>query len=65
MSGIGKIVKEIRHEQKVKLRELAELSQVHLNTIMRLESGGGVGLGTLEKILDALGYEIELVLKED
>jgi len=43
------------------MRELAELSGLHLNTVGRCERGRNISLANFEKLVAVLGYEIELM----
>ena len=58
-------IKERREALRVTQETLAELSGVGLRTLKQLESGkGNPTLQTLEKILDVLGMQICLKVKE-
>lgn len=62
---IGKLIKERRQHLKVKQLELAELSGVGINTLVSIERGeGNPKLGTLLAVLDTLGLQIDIHLKE-
>jgi transcriptional regulator with XRE-family HTH domain len=54
----------MRLEKKLTREDLAEMSSVHPNTIYRMETGNGVSLSIFERVVDALGYEVELMPKE-
>ncbi len=59
-----KIIKERRVSLQVTQESLAELSGVGLRTLKQLESGkGNPTLQTLQKIVDVLGLEVSLKLK--
>ena len=59
-----KIVKERRDTLKVTQESLAQLSGVGLRTLKQFESGkGNPTLQTLQKIVDVLGLEVSLKLK--
>ena len=59
-----KIIKERRYTLKVTQESLAQLSGVGLRTIKQFESGkGNPTLQTLQKIVDVLGLEVSLKLK--
>ena len=57
----GKVIREIRREQKMQIGQLAELSGLHRNTVSRVEMGEGVSLENFEKLLAALGHEMEIM----
>lgn len=58
-------IKERREALRVTQETLAELSGVGLRTLKQLESGkGNPTLQTLEKILDVLGMQVCLKVKE-
>lgn len=58
-------LKERRESLKVTQETLSELSEVSLRTIKQFESGkGNPTLKTLEKVLDVLGLELCLKLKQ-
>lgn len=59
---IGGMLRKERVKQKLSKVRLAELSNVHRNTILQLESGiGNVELNTLISICNVLGQSIQLV----
>jgi y4mF family transcriptional regulator len=61
---VGTIVRARRKELGVTQLHLAELAEVNVNTIYKLEHGkGNLTLNVLAKILDVLGLEIKLVVK--
>jgi transcriptional regulator with XRE-family HTH domain len=61
---LGGYIKEIREEKGLSKDELSRLSGVHVNSIHRIESNkGSPSVCIVEKILDAMGYEIEIVSK--
>ena len=57
----AKFVRQIRREQKMSVAHLAERAGLHRNTVYRVETGLCVTLDNFEKLIDALGYEIELM----
>jgi transcriptional regulator with XRE-family HTH domain len=62
---IIKIIKERKDILKINQEYLAELSEVGIATLKRLESGkGNITLNNLQKIADVLGLEIKLELKK-
>lgn len=65
MNTIGQIIKMRRKELGLTQDTLALLSQVGINTIVSIERGSkSPSLETLTKVTDALGLEIQLVIKK-
>lgn len=63
---IGKIIKERRMSLKVNQFELAELAGVGINTLVAIERGqGNPKLSTLLAIVDTLGLQLDLIMKEE
>lgn len=61
---IIKVIKERKDILKINQEYLAELSEVGIATLKRLESGkGNITLNNLRKIADVLGMELRLELK--
>ncbi|MBL7965575.1 MAG: helix-turn-helix domain-containing protein [Prolixibacteraceae bacterium] len=61
---IIKIVKERKEILEINQVTLAELSEVGIATLKRFESGkGNITLNNLQKIIDILGLEIKVELK--
>lgn len=61
---IIKLVKERRETLQVTQESLAQLSGIGLRTLKQFESGkGNPTLQTLQKIVDVLGLEVSLKLK--
>ena len=61
---IIKVIKERKDILKINQEYLAELSEVGIATLKRLESGkGNITLNNLQKIADVIGMEIKLELK--
>jgi len=61
---IIKRVKERKEILSINQENLAELSEVGIATLKRFESGkGNITLNNLQKIVDILGLEIKLELK--
>jgi transcriptional regulator with XRE-family HTH domain len=62
--GLIKTIKERREVLQVTQETLADLSGVGLRTLKQFESGkGNPTLQTLQKIVDVLGMEVSLKLK--
>lgn len=63
--NIAKDIKERRSQLGISQQDLAEISEVSLATIKDIERGkGNPSLTTLEKIVDVLGMEIVLHIKQ-
>ncbi len=61
---IIKLIKERKDILSINQEYLAELAEVGIATLKRLESGkGNITLDNLRKIADVLGFEIKLELK--
>jgi len=64
MDRIGQQIKERRKSLKVTQRQLAELAGIGINTLTKIERGeANPSLGVLDKILDTLGMELTLTIK--
>lgn len=64
MNNIGQTIKERRKELGLTQSTLALLSQVGINTIVSIERGSkSPSLGTLMKVVDVLGMELQLRIK--
>ena len=62
---IGQTIKRRRQELKVNQLTLSELARVGINTLVAIERGtGNPKLGTLMAVLDTLGLQIDVKLKE-
>lgn len=62
---IGVIIKKRRQYLKVKQQEVADLAGVGINTLVAIERGqGNPKLETLLAILDTLGLQVEIRLKD-
>lgn len=58
----GRIVRDRRKELRLTQADLAELSGVSDNTIKNVEAANcSVSLDVYEKILNALGYDLEVI----
>ena len=55
---------DLREERRVSQRILADETKLNVSQISRAESGQDIRLSTLLKILDGLGYRVELQLQE-
>lgn len=62
---IGTVIKQRRQYLKVKQIELSELAGVGINTLVAIERGvGNPKLETLQVILDTLGMQLDIKLKD-
>lgn len=58
--------KKIRYESKMSQRELADRIGIAQSTIARMEKNmHSMSIGNFTKLLDALGYKLEVVKKEE
>ena len=61
---LGELYKQRRKDLRITQTDLADLSQVHINTIVQLERGtGNPTLEVLEKVADVLGLQLTLQIK--
>ena len=61
---IGNAIKERRKMLKITQRTLAELAGVGINTLTKIERNeGNPSLDVLERILDTLGLELRICIK--
>ncbi len=65
LSELGTKIKTLRKEQKMTQEALASLAGISRVTLGKIEKGhfGGVSVKTTDVIVNALGYEIELNMK--
>tara|TARA_R100001015_G_C4631090_1_gene193312 strand:- start:2512 stop:2751 length:240 start_codon:yes stop_codon:yes gene_type:complete len=60
------IIIELRTERGLTQSDLAELCDVSVNTIGKIESGVTIGnFDTIDRIFNALGHEIEIIRIDD
>lgn len=65
MNKVGNAIKERRKILKITQRTLAELAGVGINTLTKIERGeGNPTIEVLEKILDTLGLELQIGIKQ-
>ena len=65
VSEIVQILHEIRRERRLSYQRLANASHVFVTTLSNWEHGkNSPSLSHLEAVLDTLGYELEVVRKE-
>lgn len=66
LNYVAKIVEDFRKEQGLSMNELSKRSGVPYSTLAQIEKGKCVPqIVTYEKIMDALGYEMILMKKQD
>lgn len=62
---IGHIIQERRTQMRITQEQLAEIAQMGINTLFKIEKGdANPTLYSLEKIADVMGLEITLKVKE-
>jgi y4mF family transcriptional regulator len=65
MSKIGAEIKARRKMLSINQRTLSELAGVGINTLTKIERGeANPSLEIIEKILDTLGLELKIVVKQ-
>lgn len=63
---IGKLIQKRRKELRVTQGQLAEVAEVSINTLYKIERGqANPTLDSLQKIADVLGLEVTLKLKDN
>ncbi len=64
VKNLGEVIKKRRKLLSITQRELAELAEVGINTLTKVERGeANPSLAVLNRILDTLGLEIEVRVK--
>ena len=58
-------VKGCRKFRRMTVNDLARISGVTRQSIYRIESGSNCSADTLQLLLDAMGFELELAVKKD
>ncbi len=61
MVDYGQVIRELRRDRRWTVSRLAMKSGITRNTIYVIESTGRGRLDTYEKLLNALGYDFEIV----
>ncbi len=59
-TDIGDLIRKYRRKRKMSQVALAEAAGVGYSTISYVETGANLHIGTLSKILEALGIELEI-----
>jgi transcriptional regulator with XRE-family HTH domain len=58
----GELIAELRSEQKISQRQLAERAKVNRSTLRRIEEGRARGdIDIMERLLNYLGYDLEAI----
>ena len=65
MTDTGQIVKMLRTSNGWSQRDLAEESGVSPNTIANVERGSNCTVLILESLVEAMGYELEILRRDD
>ena len=66
LNNLGQTIKTRRKELEITQTVLAELAEVSKNTIYKLERGeGNPSIKTLHKLLEILGLEIKINVKQN
>jgi transcriptional regulator with XRE-family HTH domain len=61
----GKVIKRRRMSLRVDQRTLSEISGIAVHTLSNIEAGkGNPTVATLDRVLDALGMELRIQIKE-
>lgn len=61
MPNIGQVIREIREQQGLSQRYVADCCGISNHTVAIIERTGQGTLKNIEGILEALGYELEVV----
>ena len=64
MTDAGEIVKMCRQRLKWSRHHLGKKAGVAMSTIINIENNMDCRLSTFEKLIEAMGYEIEILRKE-
>lgn len=66
MKEIGQKIRERRKLLKITQRELAEITEIGINTLTKIERGeGNPSFKILNKVLETLGLKLEVVIKSN
>ena len=66
VSSIGETIKKRRKQLGITQPHLAELANVNINTLYKLESGiGNPSLDVLNKLAEVLGMELKIEVKKN
>ena len=64
MTDTGEMVKMCRKKLKWTRPRLSEISGIGVNTIVSVESNSDCKVSTFERLLEAMGYELEILPKD-
>lgn len=64
VAAAAALLKELREDRGISLRQLADEAGVNVSVAQRAESGGDAKLSTWEKLFDGLGYDLKLDAQE-
>lgn len=64
MTDTGQMIKMCRKKLKWTRPRLSEVSGIGVNTILSVERNSDCRVSTFEKLLEAMGYELEILLKD-
>lgn len=64
MTDTGEMVKMCRKKLKWTRPVLSEASGIGVNTILSVERNSDCKVSTFERLLEAMGYELEILPKE-
>lgn len=64
MTDVGQIIRACRNTRKWTKVKLSQVSGVSLDTIINVERKSDCRLSTFEKLIEAMGYEIEILPTE-
>ena len=65
VKGLGEAIKNRRKELSITQPHLAEISQISINTLYKLEKGqGNPSLVVINKLAEVLGMELTLEVKK-
>lgn len=66
MKEIGQKIRERRKLLKITQRELAEITEIGINTLTKIERGeGNPSFKILNKVLETIGLKLEVVIKSN
>lgn len=65
MTNIGEILRACRRQKGLTFSQLARKANFHRPTIYKLESTRNCTVKTFEKLLNVMGYEIEIMRIEN
>lgn len=61
---IQEVMKLQRKVLGITQQDLADMSEIAISTIKKIESGKGPPLSTIEKIMDILGMEVKYEIRQ-